>query len=274
MTPLERELRALGAAIAYPATSPDFAAGIQTRLEREPRPGTRWWRRLGDLAGGGELPSTARPLRRALVLALLLLLVVAAIAVAIGLGVPGIRIVFGPGPSLPPTTSSTSASPGTTTSFPPGSGMGLGVLTPFEAVEPQTGFAPRLPAGLGPPAASYLSDRRLVMVWPPSSAHPRIATTDVGLLVTEFQGSVDTGYYEKIVHNGTTVEEVQVSGHRGYWLAGEMHALFYVDANGRPVDEQRLAVGQVLIWSDGDLTYRLETEGSKEEAITLAESIR
>ena len=273
MMPLENELRALGAAISYPVASAAFAADVQSRLEHGPRPGLPWWHRLAELTTSRARPSTARPLRRALVLAVILLLLIAAIAVAIGLGVPGIRIVFGPGPSVPPATSTAPSSPATSTRFALGSGMGLGILTPFAAIESQSGFAPRLPAGLGEPPASYVIDRRLVMVWPPSSAHPPIEGTDIGLLVTEFQGSVDKGYYEKVAGSGTTVEAVRVGGHPGYWLAGEPHTLFYIDADGRSIDEHRQAVGQTLIWSDGDLTFRLETQGSKEEAIALGESI-
>jgi hypothetical protein len=112
------------------------------------------------------------------------------------------------------------------------------------------------------------------MVWPPSPSNPEIERTGVGLLVTEFQGQVDSGYYEKTLGSGSTLESVTVDGNRGYWISGEPHALFYVDKNGTFVDEARRIVGRVLIWADGDLTYRLETSLSRDEAIALAESIR
>jgi hypothetical protein len=278
MTPLESELTALAAAIAYPVVSADFAVGIEARLEQEPRRGPSWWQRLRGLFRDGEQPAR-RPLRRALVLAVILLLVLAAIATAIGLGLPGIRIVFGPGPNAspvtpPPGSAAPSPAPGATTPGPLGSDLGLGVIaTPFDAIETRTGFKPRLPDGLGQPAASYVRDRRLTMVWPPSPTNPEIAGTGVGLLVTEFQGTVDSAYYEKSVNAGTTLEAVTVDGHRGYWISGEPHELFYTDPNGNFVDEARRIVGRVLIWADADLTYRLETSLSKNEAIALAESI-
>jgi hypothetical protein len=272
MTALEGDLRLLGAAVAYPPVSTGFAAAIQTRLETEPQAGLPWWRRLIDGAIGG--PGPTRPLRRALVLALVLLLVIAAIAAAIGLGVPGIRIVFGPVPSSPSAGGTATPSAVATTRGSPGATLGLGVPTAFDEIEAATGFAPRLPAGLGQPAASYVRERRLVMVWPVSPARPAIKGLDVGLLLTEFQGRVDPGYYEKIVHSGSTVEPVTVDGNRGYWISGGSHTLFYVDPSGNPVDDTRRMVGQVLIWADSDLTYRLETAGTKDEAIALAGSIR
>jgi hypothetical protein len=157
---------------------------------------------------------------------------------------------------------------------PPGATLGLGTLTPFDEVAAATGFTPRLPAGLGAPVASYVNDRRLEMVWPPSPAHPAIEDTNVGLLVTEFQGRIDQGYYEKVLHGGTEVDAVKVGGNQGYWLYGEPHLLFYIDADGHSIDENRLTVGQVLIWADADLTYRLETTLSRDQAIRLAESLR
>jgi hypothetical protein len=273
MTALEGDLRDLGGAIAYPPVSDGFASAIQGRLEREPQVGGSWWQRLGNWVAGSERPER-RPFRRALVLAIILLLVLAAIATAIGLGLPGIRIVFGPGPSsAPPASSATFPTASGTASGALGRTMGLGVETPFDEIEARTGFVPRLPAGLGQPAASYVRDRRLIMVWPPSSENPEIADTGVGLLVTEFEGDVDSGYYEKAIHSGTTVEPVTVDGVPGFWISGEPHPLFYIDPSGNNIDEARRIVGQVLIWADADLTYRLETSLPRDEAIALAESI-
>ena len=277
MNSIEGELELLRPAIAYPIAPDDFAAAVERRLVEERRPGRSWQQRLRDLPWRGDR-SGGRLLRRALVLAVILLLVIAAIATAIGLGLPGIRIVFGPGPSstpMPPASAELSPAPVSATPGPLGSDLGLGALAvPFDEIETLTGFAPRLPAGLGPPAASYVRDRRLTMVWSPSPSNPEIERTGVGLLVTEFQGQVDSGYYEKTLGSGSTLESVTVDGNRGYWISGEPHALFYVDKNGTFVDEARRIVGRVLIWADGDLTYRLETSLSRDEAIALAKSIR
>jgi hypothetical protein len=278
MTPLENDLRALGNAIAYPAPTAGFASAIQARLEQEPAPapGAAWWRRLAE-ALRGDRRAVGRPVRRALVLALILLVVVAAIAAALGLGVPGIRILLGPSSSSSPTISagsSPSASPAPRGSFPAGASLGLGKLTPYDEVETATGFRPLLPADLEQPAAAYVIDRRLTLVWRPSRGLPQILAPGVGLIVTEFDGRVDTGYYTKMANSGTVVEAVTVGGRRGYWLAGEPHPLWYVDETGTQIEEPPRLVGQALIWADDKLTYRLETSLPRDEAIRLAESMR
>jgi hypothetical protein len=40
------------------------------------------------------------------------------------------------------------------------------------------------------------------------------------------------------------------------------------------MDFIRLIEGNVLIWTEGDLTYRIETDLSLEEAIRIAESLQ
>ena len=80
----------------------------------------------------------------------------------------------------------------------------------------------------------------------------------VGLLMTEFVGFVDDAFYSKLVGSGTTVEAVLVGGKHGYWLAGEPHFFFYTGPGGVVRDDRRW-VGDALVWSDGKVTYRLES---------------
>jgi hypothetical protein len=276
MTALESDLRALAPAIAHPAVAPDFAARVVARLEEEPRPTGSWWRRLVGVSTGQERPTRGRPLRRALVLAVILLLVIAAIATALALGVPGIRIFFSSTSSASPAASASapSQSRSPAANVPLGASLGLGTLTPLDAVEAAVGFKPRLPAGVGQPAAAYVRDRRLMMVWPQSNQLPQIFAPGIGLIVTEFDGRVDPGYYSKVANSGTVVEAVRVSGQRGYWLTGEAHQLWYLDENGNQIDEPPRLVGRALIWADDALTYRLETSLSRDETIRLAESMQ
>jgi hypothetical protein len=89
----------------------------------------------------------------------------------------------------------------------------------------------------------------------------------------QFLGEVDDGYLEKLIDTGTRVEPVTVAGSRGYWISEEPHYLFYVDDRGVNREELRRLVGDVLIWSDGPLTYRLETSLGRDAALRLAESL-
>ena len=112
------------------------------------------------------------------------------------------------------------------------------------------------------------------MVWAARVDLPETEAPGIGLLLTEFRGTVDTGFFEKLVHGGqATVEEVRVNGRLAYWLSGDPHLLVYRLPGGGFVEDTRRMVGDVLIWRDDELTYRLETSLGRDEAIRIAESI-
>jgi hypothetical protein len=89
-----------------------------------------------------------------------LLLVVAAVAAAIGYGLPGIRILFGPPPSIP-------VSPSVPASAAPGAGLGLGTALSLDEARDLVDFEIALPGGaaIGPPDAVFLSGGRLALAW-------------------------------------------------------------------------------------------------------------
>jgi hypothetical protein len=275
---LEHALRALGAELVYPAA--DIAAGIRTRLETAPPP-----------RGGVAWPWTAaagRRLRWSLVLAVAALLVVVAVVAAGLLGVPGIRLVFGPaaGPGAPgpasasPASPASPVSPAASASVPssgaPGAHLGLGREVALGDLPAEAGFTPRLPndpAVPGPPGAVFVLDRRVSLVWAPGTSLPATIDPEVGMVLMEFLGKVDDGYLEKLIDTGTRVETVTVAGSPGYWISEAPHWLFYVDDRGVFRQDLRRIVGDVLIWSEGPLTYRLETSLGRDAALRIAESI-
>ncbi len=65
------------------------------------------------------------------------------------------------------------------------------------------------------------------------------------------------------------IQETTVNGQRAIWAIGPYPLRFY---NG-DLEYMRLIDGRVLIWAEGDVTYRLETELSLEEAVQIAESL-
>jgi len=69
--------------------------------------------------------------------------------------------------------------------------------------------------------------------------------------------------------NPALVQETSVNGQRAIWAVGPYPLRF---SNGN-LDFVRMIDGHVLIWTDGDITYRLETKLSLEEAIKVAESL-
>jgi hypothetical protein len=275
---LEAALRDVAAAIAYPSAGPagsDVASRVRVGVQDLPRPGSR--RGLSAPWLGG------RRVRRSVLVAIAALLVLAAVAGAVGLGVPGIRIFFGgatpsPSPSASP-IGSPATSPSASSSTGPalvGQSMGLGTAVSLDEAAQLAGLDLVLPPDprIGPPDAAYVFANRVALVW---SARPGLAvdpSTGVGLLLNEFRGSVDEGYYAKQLDSDATVTPVTVGGTPGYWISGAPHFFFYVDPNGKAVDDTHRIVGDTLIWTVGDVTYRLESQLGMQAAIDLAESLR
>ncbi len=67
----------------------------------------------------------------------------------------------------------------------------------------------------------------------------------------------------------TVIEETTVNGVRAIWAVGPYPLRF---TNGN-LEFTRIINGNVLIWADDTLTYRLETDMSLEEALKIAESL-
>lgn len=273
---LGRELATpMNTAVAISAGTTDLAMRVRTRIVAEGIVPARvpWWERI---ALGRS--------RRSIVLAAVLVMAIAATAGAIGLGVPGIRILLGPAPSVAPapTAGGPTSRPSTSVEpTAPGATLGLGTLVQAVDLDRLTGpaalgFSARRPrdAALGAPAATYLMAGRVSMVWAPGLGLPATETPSVGLVLTQFRGSVDPGFFGKIVNAGTTVDRVDVDGSLGYWVSGELHFFFYSDPQGRVVDDTRRFVGDTLVWTVGEVTYRLETATGLERALEIARSLR
>jgi hypothetical protein len=254
--PLEARLGALGASIAWP-TTPDLAGTVGARLRA--RPTRRGW------------SASLRPVRRALLAAAALVLLLAAAVAALSFLVPGLRILQqAPGATMPP-VASPSVSPGS----PLGFALGLGSAVELGAASDVAGFEPLLPAdaAIGEPDEIYVAQRRINLLWRASEALPETEAPGVGLIVTQFRGLVDDGWYEKIVMaDGTTVDEVVVAGGQGWWVSGEPHQLLYRDESGRVIEESRRVVGDVLIWRQAGITFRVESALGPAATMELAET--
>ena len=80
------------------------------------------------------------------------------------------------------------------------------------------------------------------------------------VLLTEFGGSF---FVKKVLGGETSVEQVRVGRDNGLWVAGARHVF------RMPSRAPRLA-GNVLLWTHGELTLRLEGQITKAEAVRLA----
>ncbi|HEY7970138.1 MAG TPA: hypothetical protein VID95_09090, partial [Candidatus Limnocylindrales bacterium] len=213
----------------------------------------------------------------------------AAIAGAIGFGLPGLRIVFAPtasptaGVSPAPSTlggsigPSAARSPGASpSSGPPGSGLDLGTPTTLAAAQAQAGFPILLPTdpAVGSPDAAWVDDvGRVTLVWRAAPGLPATDESSLGLVLSEFRGTINPGYFEKILDAGSTIAPVTVRSRPGYWISGEPHQFVYVDPSNKPTFDARRMVGDTLAWSDGTVTYRIESALGREAAVRVAESL-
>jgi hypothetical protein len=280
---------ALGAALRELGGAIDVADPARRARRRIEAAGALPRRGILDRLGLGR-PTRARPLRRSLVLALALLLLLAAIAGAIGFGLPGLRIVFGPVTSPTPSPSpapsvvvgspatspspAAAASPSPTTSGPPGSNLGFGDPVTLDEARARAGFPILLPTDprLGPPDAVWIDDvDRVTLVWRARPDLPASEESGVGLVVSEFPGHIDPGYFEKLLDAGSTIQPVTVRGKPGYWISGRAHEFVYVDPSNEPTFDDRRLVGDTLAWSDGEVTYRVESALGLDEAMRIAE---
>jgi hypothetical protein len=267
---LELALRDLGAHLEFPAT-PDLAAAVATRLREAPAAAAP--RARGPLA---RLPR--RPAWRRLALAgLAAVLLAAAVlvvspgtreAVARRLGLRGVEVRLGGQP--PPTVTTR---PGARLE------LGLGERVTLGQARRRVAFPVQVPtaAGFRRPDAVYLNTQpeggRVDLVYRARPGLPPSPYTDVGLLITQFQGTITPDFIKKVVGAGM-VEEVEVAGHPGYWFSGEPHFFTYKDRRGEVADEQTRLAGNTLIWQAGPQTLRLEGQLSQREALRIAASMR
>jgi hypothetical protein len=142
--------------------------------------------------------------------------------------------------------------------------------TTFADAEREAGFPIRLPTypdDLGPPDQVYLQQMGapvVILVWQEPGVPEQTR-------ITLHQLAPGT-YAQKI--GPEVIQETLVNGGPAFWTNGP-YMLEYLDPQGHQyTDTARRIEGNVLIWTIGDITYRLESELSMEEAVRIAESVR
>jgi len=244
----EDRVRKLARRFPYPP-APDLRGRIPRPEGRQPR-GRRWTWVAGAfgafmLALGILLASPAR----------------AGLLEFLQVGAVRIRL-------LPPPTSPGPAaipSPMSPARTPPVGIPDLAGETTLEAAQARVPFPIRLPTyppGLGRPDRVYLQDLggpTVIMVWqdPARPGRARLALFLIGrgALVEKFTPRVLTA---------TTVR-----GRPALWAEGP----YLLQTRSGDWTLQRLVEGNVLLWTEGEVTYRLETDQGMEEAVRIAESL-
>ena len=192
-----------------------------------------------------------------------------------GLGVSPARIET-PSASTAPTATVRPSGPAA--SLAPGARLGLGEQVEIADLASRAPFPIRYPTDplAGPADTAWIDPRKagqVALVWGTRPDLPATVDPGVGMLLMQFNGRFDEGMITKLIDSGTDVERVSVGGNPGFWITGDLHFFFYEDAHGTVIDDSRRWVGDTLLWSEGGLTYRLETALGREAAIRIAESL-
>ena len=125
-----------------------------------------------------------------------------------------------------------------------------------------------LVAGLGPPLSLREAEKIAGVALVLNAPRPRRFYAQPGLIATllhyrgtsvllaELQGD-QMGLTKKFAAPGTSVQPASI-GTFGLWLEGGKHVLMWSAASGEIRQMERRLAGNVLIWAEGNRTYRLE----------------
>lgn len=256
-TEFEKQLLAIAKGMEYPRT-PDIAGSVTTRLHSSTR-----------------LSLRTRPLAWSLTILLILLSSLmlipparAAILEFIQIGI--VRIFPGQAPSTAtlepsaPTTATPSSQPSTLLTTFLDQIAGETKLANAQEIARYPILLPSYPTELGLPNHVYIQDANgymTILVWVDAQQPERVTMSlhfipEGSWAIEKFQPAV--------------IQETMVNGQRAIWAEGPYPLRL---SNGN-MEFVRLIDGHVLIWEEGGITYRLETDLVLEEAVKIAESLQ
>jgi hypothetical protein len=165
-------------------------------------------------------------------------------------------------------------------SGPIGKRLGLGDPTTLAQAQSKVSWHIVVPASLGQPDEVYLQlppegppQGEVTLVYKSRPGLKASGETGVAVLITEANGTVDAQFFAKMLGDGTTMEQVTVNGHKGYWISGQPHIFFFIDADGQfRMETMRLATNTLII-DDNGTVIRIEGDLTKAQAIEIATSL-
>jgi hypothetical protein len=136
-------------------------------------------------------------------------------------------------------------------------------LSSAQEAVPYPILLPTYPADLGLPSHVYVQDAdgaMTILVWTDPQQPERVTMS----LHFMQEGSWAISKVKPVV-----VQETEVNGQRAVWAVGP----YPLRMRSGDIQFERLIDGHVLIWADGNVTYRLETDLPLEDALKVAESL-
>jgi hypothetical protein len=123
---------------------------------------------------------------------------------------------------------------------------------------------PSYPADLGQPDYVFVQDTGeplTVLVWTDPQKPDQV------LMSLHF---IPAGSWALKKMDLNVIQETNVNGNHAVWTTGP----YVLKLSNGDATFTRMINGHVLIWEDGSITYRLETDSSLEEAVKIAESLQ
>lgn len=268
--PLETRLQTLAQGFIYPPT-PQIAEKVMAKLQARRTPRRFAARRLAWgiamvialMAGLMAVPAV-----RAAVLEFIQIGVVRIFLPPAGTEIPRAPTAQAPTTAMPGPVFPLTATPGpmAASSLIPELEQVAGETTLDDARE-KVGFPiplPTYPPDLGQPDRVYVQQMEewmVVLVWlePQQPDKPRMSLH-----------MIQAGSWAIDKFEPTIVKETTVNGHKAVWTVGPYPLIL----RNKDIQLTRLIDGHVLVWEESDITYRLETDLSLEEAIKVAESLK
>lgn len=176
-----------------------------------------------------------------------------------------------PASASPPRATATPSTAPTVTPTPLASILDLAGETSLEAARRQVRFPiklPTYPPNVRAPDRVYMQQLvgpSVVLVWL-DVQHPTKARLSLHIITEDVLG-------KKFDVPPQLLQATTMNGQPALWVRGP-HILQYQHAGISDYGPRRLVDGNVLIWQEGELTYRLETEQPLAEAVRTAESLR
>ncbi len=114
----------------------------------------------------------------------------------------------------------------------------------------------------------------VTLLWRSGPDLPQIGETGVGLLLFQIDAEDDQMPFARKLAEAGHIESTQIEGRPAYWIE---HGVLVMEQMEGPrlgaLEPTARRSGNVLIWSDGTVTYRLETALPQAEAERLAASL-
>jgi hypothetical protein len=272
----EKQLRSLAKGLEYPRT-PDVAGSLMARLQAKGK-GQRGEGRARFISrpfGSAQGRLIAWSLTIILILCVSLMLIPTARAAIIDFIQIGVVRIFRSEPTpLPPPNQEVPSTivPMTATPIPTAQLLipileklaGEKTLEEAQNAVRYPILLPSYPPDLGKPDRVFVQDEDgaiTVLVWL-NPKHP-----DQILMSLHF---LPEGSWAIKKMEPAQIQETTVNGQQAIWATGPYPLLL----RSGDMQYMRLVEGHVLIWTDGNVTYRLETDLSLEEALKIAQSLQ